>query len=111
MVVFLTDLKPGDSDSRDSFDSRLKNQCGRRPHHTQLGGFIELFTIAYSATTQFIWKRRKTTRRIKLLRVHGLVKKVAKENRYVLTSKGRQFATSLMTASHVDIKGLTELAS
>jgi len=53
----------------------------------------------------------RTTRRIKLLRVHGLVKKVAKENRYVLTSKGRQFASALMTASHVDIKGLTKLAS
>ena len=53
----------------------------------------------------------RTTRRIKLLRAHGLVKKVAKENRYMLTSKGRQFASALMTASHVDIKGLTKLAS
>ena len=53
----------------------------------------------------------RTTRRIKLLRVHGLVRKVAKENRYVLTSKGQQFASALMTASHVDIKGLTTLAA
>lgn len=53
----------------------------------------------------------RTTRRIKLLRVHGLVKKVAKENRYVLTTKGQQFVNALMTASHVDIKGLTKLAS
>jgi len=53
----------------------------------------------------------RTTRRIKLLRVHGLVKKVAKENRYVLTSKGRKFACALMCASAVDIKGLTELAA
>jgi len=53
----------------------------------------------------------RATRRIKLLRVHGLVKKVAKENRYVLTTKGQQFASTLMTASHVDIKGLTKLAS
>ena len=53
----------------------------------------------------------RTTRRIKLLRVYGLVKKVAKENRYVLTSKGRKFACALMCASAVDIKGLTELAA
>jgi hypothetical protein len=53
----------------------------------------------------------RTTRRIKLLRVHGLVRKVARENRYVLTSKGQQFASALMAASHVDIKGLTKLAS
>jgi len=53
----------------------------------------------------------RTTRRIKLLRVHGLVKKVAKENRYILTAKGQKFACSLMTASAVDIKGLTNIAA
>jgi len=53
----------------------------------------------------------RTTRRIKLLRVHGLVKKVAKENRYMLTAKGQKFACALMTASAVDIKGLTKIAA
>jgi len=53
----------------------------------------------------------RTTRRIKLLRVHGLVKKVAKENRYILTAKGQKFAVALMNASVVDIKGLTEMAA
>lgn len=53
----------------------------------------------------------RTTRRIKLLRVHGLVKKVAKENRYFLTAKGQKLAVALMNASAVDIKGLTEMAA
>jgi hypothetical protein len=53
----------------------------------------------------------RTTRRIKLLRVHGLVRKVAKENRYRRTAKGQQFPCALMSASAVDIKGLTELAA
>ena len=53
----------------------------------------------------------RTTRRIKLLRVHGLIKKVAKENRYMLTAKGQKFACALMTASAVDIKGLTNIAA
>ena len=53
----------------------------------------------------------RTTRRIKLLRVHGLVRKVAKENRYMLTAKGQKFACALMSASAVDIKGLTERAA
>ena len=53
----------------------------------------------------------RTTRRIKLLRVHGLVRKVASENRYMLTAKGQKFACALMSASAVDIKGLTELAA
>ena len=53
----------------------------------------------------------RTTRRIKLLRVHGLIKKVAKENRYTLTAKGQKFAVALMNASAVDIKGLTQMAA
>lgn len=53
----------------------------------------------------------RTTRRIKLLRVHGLVKKVARENRYILTAKGQKFAVALMSASAVGIKGLTEMAA
>jgi len=53
----------------------------------------------------------RTTRRIKLLRVHGLIKKVARENRYVLTSKGQKFACSLMAASAVDVKRLTKIAA
>jgi hypothetical protein len=53
----------------------------------------------------------RTSRWIKLLRVHGLVRKVAKENRYTLTAKGQKFACALLSASAVDIKGLTELAA
>jgi len=53
----------------------------------------------------------RTTRWIKLLRVHGLVKKVAKENRYLLTTKGQKLATALLAASAVDIKGLTEMVA
>ncbi|MFC1782289.1 hypothetical protein ACFL02_01720 [Planctomycetota bacterium] len=53
----------------------------------------------------------RTTRYIKLLRVHGLVKKAAKENRYLLTTKGQKFATALMNASAVGIKELTEMAA
>lgn len=53
----------------------------------------------------------RTARYIKLLRVHGLVRKVAKENRYMLTAKGQKFASALRSASAVDIKGLTSLAA
>lgn len=53
----------------------------------------------------------RTTRRIKLLRVHGLIKKIAKENRYTLTAKGQKFAVALMNASAVDIKGLAQIAA
>lgn len=53
----------------------------------------------------------RTTRRIKLLRVHGLIRKVPKANRYVLTEKGQKFSSALLTASALDIKALTEMAA
>jgi hypothetical protein len=53
----------------------------------------------------------RTTRRIKLLRVHGLIRKVPRANRYVLTEKGQKFSCALMTASDLDIKVLTEMAA
>ena len=53
----------------------------------------------------------RTTRRIKLLRAHGLIRKIPRANRYVLTEKGQKFSCSLMTASALDIKSLTEMAA
>lgn len=53
----------------------------------------------------------RTSRRIKLLRAHGLVRKVSKENRYVLTAKGRKLSTAFLSASTVDIKTLTSMAA
>jgi hypothetical protein len=53
----------------------------------------------------------RTTRRIRLLRAHGLIRKVPRANRYVLTEKGQKFSCALMTASTLDIKALTETAA
>ena len=53
----------------------------------------------------------RITRRIKLLRIHGLIRKVPRANRYVLTEKGQKFSCALITASAVDIKALTEMAA
>ena len=53
----------------------------------------------------------RTTRRIKLLRAHGLIRKVPRANRYVLTSKGQKFSCALITASATTIKELTEIAA
>jgi hypothetical protein len=53
----------------------------------------------------------RTTRRIKLLRAHGLIRKVPNANRYVLTEKGQKFSSALLTASALDIKTLTGMAA
>lgn len=53
----------------------------------------------------------RTTRRIGLLRAHGLARKVPKENRYVLTPKGRKVAAAILAASAADTQQLMEMAA
>ena len=53
----------------------------------------------------------KATRCIGLLRAHGLIRKVPRTSRYVLTDQGRKFTTALLSASATDIKTLMELAA
>lgn len=52
----------------------------------------------------------KATRYIRLLRGHGLIRKVPKVSRYALTEKGRIFSGSIVGASNVDIEKLMEIA-
>ena len=51
------------------------------------------------------------TRRIGLLRAHGLVAKVSGTHRYVLTQKGRTTITALLAARKADVDQLTKIAA
>lgn len=51
------------------------------------------------------------TRKLALLRVHGLVKKVPTTHRYHLTDAGRRIITALLAARHADVDQLTKLAA
>jgi hypothetical protein len=53
----------------------------------------------------------KTSRRIRLLRAHGLIRKVSRVNRYVLTEKGHKTVGALKCASAVDVKKLMDMAA
>lgn len=53
----------------------------------------------------------RVTRRLRLLRAHGLIKKVAHTARYVLTTKGHKVATSILAASSADTQRLMEMAA
>ena len=67
-----------------------------------------------SAAPDEVHKRRlsaKATRCIRLLRAHGLIRKVSRTSRYVLTEQGRKFTTALLSASATDVKTLMELAA
>jgi len=51
------------------------------------------------------------TRKLQLLRVHGLIRRVQKTHRYQLTPKGRQIVTALQAALQASTEELTRLAA
>ena len=51
------------------------------------------------------------SRRLRLLRAHGLIRKVPGRHRYVATARGREAATALLAAQHADVTKLTALAA
>lgn len=53
----------------------------------------------------------RITRRLALLRAHGLIKKIPKENRYLLTAKGRKVTAAFLAASAADTQRLMEAAA
>lgn len=52
-----------------------------------------------------------TTRKIRILRAHGLVKKIPRSQRYLLTEKGRTFITVLIAAGNANANSLTKMAA
>ncbi len=53
----------------------------------------------------------QVTRRIRLLRAHGLIRKVPRTHRYLLTEKGRAVTVALSAARNARPRKLTELAA
>jgi hypothetical protein len=53
----------------------------------------------------------KITRQIRLLRAHGLIRKITKTSRYELTTHGRQTLTALLAAQAASTQKLTTLAA
>ena len=51
------------------------------------------------------------TRQLRLLRAHGLLRKVSGTHRYVVTPGGRKIITALLTARQADVQQLTALAA
>lgn len=53
----------------------------------------------------------KISRRLRLLRMHGLIQKISRTNRYQLTAKGRKVAAAVLAASAANTEQLMKLAS
>lgn len=62
-----------------------------------------------AATDAGLRKRQsgQITRRLQLLRAHGLIQKVPKSHRYKITSAGRQLASALSYVNETDLKTLS----
>ena len=59
-------------------------------------------------------KRRRSaaiSRKLRLLRAHGLIQKLAHTHRYQVTEKGRKILTALLAARHVTLKQITAQAA
>jgi len=110
----------------------MQNQIAPRPHgvpesfYSKFGQFITAVLtgfdrIRFRATLriypgehQAIERRRQSaaiTRKLTLLRAHGLIRKVSGSHRYVLSQNGRRIITALLAARHADIDQLTRMAA
>jgi hypothetical protein len=69
-----------------------------------------LWPKAGSATEE---RRRAAavTRQLRLLRAHGVLRKVSGTHRYVMTEAGRKITTALLAARQADVEQLTALAA
>lgn len=58
-------------------------------------------------------RRRSATagRWLRLLRAHGLIRKVPGRHRYLVSEKGRQLITLVLTAQHADVEKLSAIAA
>ncbi len=68
----------------------------------------------YAATADAKLLRHQTAavgRRLRLLRAHGLIKKISRTHRYVVTCKGRRLITALLAARQASTEKLTALAA
>lgn len=74
----------------------------------------DLRALLYAPTACRKTQRRRAaavTRKLALLRAHGLLKKVPRTHRYQITDQGRRILTALLAARHADIDQLTKLAA
>ncbi len=70
------------------------------------------FAFDSSATPEAVRRQSgQVTRRLRLFRAHGLIKKVSRTHRYVLTKKGRAVIVALSAARNASPRQLTELAA
>lgn len=74
----------------------------------------DLRALLYSTIPIGLTKRQlacRVSRQLALLRAHGLIARVPRTRRYVVTKKGRTIITALLAAAQADTQQLTKLAA
>jgi hypothetical protein len=95
-------------------DARLLETVNRGEFN--LNGFrnrdvrMHLYAQPTSDMKQQNQRSAAVTRKLRLLRAHGLIKKVPRTHRYVLTDRGRQIITTLLAARSADAQTLLKAA-
>jgi hypothetical protein len=97
-------------------DNKLLKTIGRGEY--QINGFRnkDLRQHLYSEIENAnpILKRKLSsaiTRKIRILRAHGLVKKVVKTHRYMITEKGRTIISAILEYQNISLKQVYDLAA
>jgi hypothetical protein len=81
-----------------------------------INGFRNRDLRAFLFTTKASPQEQKgraasVTRKLRLLRAHGLIRKVPGTHRYLVSEKGRRLITALLSARQADVQQLTALAA
>jgi hypothetical protein len=96
-------------------DARLLETVAR--HEFLINGLrnrdLRPLLYADKATTPIEERRRSAavTRQLRLLRAHGLIHKVPKTHRYVVSESGRKAITALLAARNASVDALTQCAA
>ena len=74
----------------------------------------DLRAALYEGTPATEQERRRqsaaVTRQLRLLRAHGLIAKVPKTHRYLVSESGRRIITALLAARNASVEALTRCA-
>ena len=55
-------------------------------------------------------RRSRVSRLLRILRAHGMIRKLPKQNRYQVTKKGRQVVTAVLAARDASVAALLKAA-
>ena len=74
----------------------------------------DLVSLLHGTPSDLVQRKRLASRighRLRLLRAHGIIRKVSHTHRYQLTRKGRQIVTAILQAQATTVAKLTREAA